>query len=384
LSGEQAATRTAGEDGEARFAALPKGRYSVTVSKQGYDGNSAAVQLGCGENKSVELKLRVRPTILRLRTTPPHCEILIDGQSRGQSDAQGAFSLQVTDAALKLEARKEGYLGVTKGLLLEPGRQEPEIVLALKPIPALLTVAVTPDSLKDSAKVRVDQQTERRAANEEIALAPGPHQLTIEALGHKTATLEVNLPPGAKERREVKLARLALTELAQQAEAAFQARAYANVMKLCNYMFEAEANNATAHRLAGLTYLADQNYAAAESHLTRAIAGGETITLAVRRHLREDFYLDRGHDQCQARLSISKDAVVFRGLQVAAEDFNVARSQVQLTGLQLRRNAVSCSGVKVTLPDKRKRDYCFFAPDQELTNSHKALLEMLQRLLQPN
>jgi len=380
LSGARSSSLTAGQEGRVRFADIPRGRYTVAVSKPGYEGNSLTVQLGCGEEKSVELRLRIRPMTLRLRTTPPQCEILIDGQTKGQSDAQGAFSLQVTDSALKIEARKEGYLSMTKGLQLEPGKSEPEIALTLNPIPAMLTISAN----LDNAQVRVDQQTEQRAVNEEIALPPGRHQLTVEALGHKPVTLEVNLAPGAKEKRSVKLDRLPLAELAQQAEAAYRSRAYASVLKLCGYMFEADAASPIAHRLAGLARLAEQNYRAAEPHLARALAGGETISLPVRRHLRENFDPSRGHDVCQAVLVLGKTEVEFRGLQIAAEDFKVPYSQAQMLRLETRGSgdrALALS-VKITLAGGRKRDYSFFSPDKEISLDGKPYLEMLQRLLQ--
>lgn len=362
-----------------RFADIPRGRYTVAVSKPGYEGNSLPVQLGCGEERSVELKLGIRPMTLRLRTTPPLCEILVDGQIKGHSDAQGQFNLQVTDPALKIEARKEGYLSVTKGLQLEPGKSEPEIALSLSPIPALLTISAN----LDNAQVRVDQQTERRAINEEIALAPGLHQLTVEALGHKPVTLEINLPPGAKEKRNIKLDRLPLAELARQAEAAFKSRAYASVLKLCKYMFEADAGYAIAHRLAGLAHLAEQNYPAAEPHLARALSGGETISLPVRRHLKESFDPNRGHDACQAVLVLGKTEVEFRGLQVATEDFKVPYGQVQMLRLETRGRgdlALALSA-KVTVAEGRRRDYSFFSPDKEISLAGKPYLEMLQRLL---
>jgi hypothetical protein len=385
LSGKQSSALTAGQDGRVRFAAVDaKDRYNVAVSKPGYEGNTLAVQFRCGEEKTVELPLRVRPTMLRLRTFPPQCEILINGQPKGPSDAQGNFSLQVIDATLKIEARKEGYLGVTKGLLLEPGKAEQQVALTLEPILPLLTVVVTPDSLKDSAKVRVGQQTEQRAVNEEIALAPGRHQLTVEALGHKPVTLEVNLPPGAKEKRSVKLERLPLAELAAQAEVAYQARAYANVLKLCGYMFEADAAYAPAHRLAGLTYVIEQNYATAGDHLARARGGGETFSLPVRRHLREDFDPARGHDLCQALLVFSRERVNFKGLQVGTEDFNVPYHHLQMLRQEPRgrgKLALALSA-EVTLENGRKRPYSFFSPDTELSAAGKAYLEMLQRLLQ--
>ncbi|MGH9839214.1 MAG: carboxypeptidase-like regulatory domain-containing protein, partial [Blastocatellia bacterium] len=162
LNGAQRQTR-ADQDGKARFPDLAKGKYTITASKAGYDYAASTVQLDCGDNKSVELKPLLRAVTLRIRTAPPQCEILIDRQAKGRSDAQGVFNFQAASLSLMIEARKDGFLSATKGVQLEPGKPEQEILLALDPIPALLTIVAA----LDSAQVRVDQQPERRAINEE-------------------------------------------------------------------------------------------------------------------------------------------------------------------------------------------------------------------------
>ena len=379
LTGKQAQQGIANEQGDLTFS-TPQGKYTVKASKPGYEDATATVQLDCGGAQTVPLKLTMRPLTLRIRTTPPECEIIVDRVPKGRSDARGLFSFQANSLAMMIEARKEGFLSSSKGIQLEPGKPEQEIALALSPIPAMLTISAN----FDNAQVRVDQQTEQRAVNEEIALPPGRHQLTVEALGHKPVTLEVNLPPGAKEKRSVRLDRLPLAELAQQAEAALKSRAYASVLKLCGYMFEADAASPIAHRLAGLARLAEQNYGAAEPHLARALAGGETISLPVRRHLGENFDPNRGHDVCQAVLLLGKSEVEFRGLQIATEDFKVPYSQAQMLRLETRGsgNRALALSVKVTLAGGRKRDYSFFSPDKEISLDGKPYLEMLQRLLQ--
>src|SRR5262245_57089231 len=45
LSGKQASSLTADQEGHVRFPALDRGSYTVTVSKAGYEGNTLPVQL---------------------------------------------------------------------------------------------------------------------------------------------------------------------------------------------------------------------------------------------------------------------------------------------------------------------------------------------------
>jgi hypothetical protein len=362
-----------------RLAVL-NGSYLVAAGKPGHKDAAQSVKI-CNGSKPVFLKLAAKPispTMVRVRTIPPESDVFVDEERQGRSDSQGLLLFQTKTSAVMIEAHRDGYLSDHWGLHdLRPKEPTREVTLVLTPIHPSLTIT-TPLA---SARAYVDQQTEARAVNEPFTLTPGRHQISVRALGYEPITLDITLTPGAKESRAVTLKRLPLAALAQEAERTYRERAYAHVFTLCQYMFEADAAYPPAHHLKGLAHVDEQNYALAESHLARALAGGETILLRVRRHAGEKFELGRGHDVCQARLLLGKSEFEFHGLQVASENFRAPYGQMQMVGLQLRKNTALCLSVKVTLANGKKRDYSFFSYEYEATSRDRAFLEMLQRLL---
>jgi hypothetical protein len=66
------------------------------------------------------------------------------------------------------------------------------------------------------------------------------------------------------------------------------------------------------------------------------------------RHPREEFDLNKGHDLCEAILILSKSEVEFRGLRAPADNFKVADGQMQVIGIQLKKNIAVYLSTKVT------------------------------------
>src|SRR5207245_10300225 len=133
----------------------------------------------------------------------------------------------------------------------------------------------------------------------------------VQVLGYEQLNLELTINPDDSINREVKLERLPLTSLQQQAVAAFNERRYNDTLKLCEYIFEADPTSPGGHRLEGQVYLERSEFSNAGSHFAKALAGGESVTLRIRRHAGEKFDLNKGHDLCEARLVISKNDVEF-------------------------------------------------------------------------
>lgn len=205
----------------------------------------------------------------------------------------------------------------------------------------------------------------------------------MDALGYSPATFEVNPVPDEKITKSITLERLPTAELISRAEKLYSQRAYRDVLTLCKYAFELDGNNPSAHRLAGLTYLAEQDFARAGAHLDRALAANETIRLQVRRHLRESFDLNKGHADCDGVLLLSKNEVEFQGLRDASENYKVPYGQVEITGIQLKKNVALYLGTKVT-PRGKKKEYNFYSFDNELSQAGRLFLNMLQLLLKPH
>jgi tetratricopeptide (TPR) repeat protein len=192
--------------------------------------------------------------------------------------------------------------------------------------------------------------------------------------------LEVTVNPDDSISKEVKLERLPLASLQEQAAKALNERRYNDTLKLCQYIFESDPANPAGHQLAGQVYLERGDFGNAGSHFAKALSGGESVTLRVRRHSGEKFDFNKGHDLCEARLILAKSEVEFQGTRVATDNFKVPYDQIQVIGLQLKNNRASYLGTKVNVAGKR-HDFNFYSYDNELSQTGKPYLEMIQGLL---
>jgi hypothetical protein len=371
------------DGGELLVEGLPQGAHTVAISKPGYEGDSRVLTLACGASAAADLSLKIRPVRLRVRTNPPEAEVFVGDPPApvGRSDTQGLFEYVANTPRLLVTARKPGHLDDNRRVNLNPdAARQPEVVLTLKAIPAHLSIAAN----VPRARARVDGGAARLLTAEPLALAPGPHRVEVDALGYAPAPLELTAAPGEVTKRSVKLERLPVAELTARAAAAYQAGAYEDVLTLCGYAFEAEPAAPAAHRLEGMVHVARQDYARAEQHLAAALAGGETVELHVRRHPGESFDPLKGHDACEGFLQLGKGEVEYRGRQFAGENFKVPYAQVQVVGVQLKKNVSAYLGTKVSDARGKKRDYNFYSFDRELTAAVRPYLEMIQRLLRPH
>lgn len=366
--------------GEARFRA-GKGRHKVIAARPQHEDDAQEVPLDCGGTEAVELRPRPKAVSLRIRTSLPECDIYVNNSPSpvGKSDAKGVFEYQATPSPLLVQARKKGYLSEMQRLTLYAGEDVREVAIALEPIKASLSVTAG----VEGARVRVDGGAEIKPAREKLSLTPGKHQITVDALGYAPVTFEVNPAPDEKIAKHLTLERLSVAELVGQAERLYELRAYRDVLTLGEYALERDAANGPAHRLTGLTYMNQQDYTSAGAHLEKALSANETIRLQVRRHPGETFDLTKGHNDCVAVLVLNKSEVELQGRN-AAENFKVGYGQVELTGVQLKKNVALYLGTKVIVTRGRRREYNFYSFDNELSQTGRPFLNMLQLLLRPH
>jgi len=353
--------------------------YKINVFKPGYEPFPPETRkVDCDDQQEVKAALKAKPVTLRIRTRPAESDIYLEREQQptGKTDANGFFSYLLSKPTLLIEARKKGYLSDTKTVMLAPELASQEIVLSLEPLSATLLLTST----VPNARVTIDSQKTSKSVQEKILLAPGRHNISVEALGYTPASFEITVTPEEVVSKQITLERMPIASLRTQATTLFGSRAYDDVLKLAQFMLEADATNSGAHLLMGLIHIERANFAAAEPHLDQALSGGETVNLQVRRHTGEKFELSKGHDVCDARLILSKSELEFKSDRNPAENFKVPYEQVQITGIQLKNRVALYLGTKVNVAGKR-RDYNFYSFDRELSQSGKPYLEMIQRLL---
>jgi hypothetical protein len=367
------------DSGELLVEGVPRGTRTIAINKQGYNGDARQITLGCGVSETANLSLKIHPVRLRIRTNPPEVEVLVGDPPVlvGRSDAQGVFEYVANTPRLLVTARRSGYLDDNSPVNVDPAAAHQEVALTLKPIPAKLSIAAN----VAGTRVRVDKDEPRPLTGEPILLAPGPHHVEVDALGYVPSALDLTNAPGETLNKTLTLERLPVADLIARAEAALRANAFEDVLTLCRYALESDASAPAAHRLEGMVFVARQDYASAEPHLARALAGGEMVELHVRRHSRENFDMLKGHDICEGLLMISRDGIEYRGSQVTAENFKVPYTQVQIIGVQLKKNVAVYLSTKISDARGKKQDYNFYSFDRELTGAGRPYLEMIQSLM---
>jgi len=241
------------EVGGFTFQVAGNQKYKIRVSKPGYEPwERTADKLDCGDQHEVNAALVARPVTLRIRTAPTECDIYLDRQKQPKgSDSQGLFMYLMAKPNMLIEAKKPGYLSATRNIVLAPEWATREIVLALEPISAQVKLSVN----VDGARVTVDNETSSQGAGERLLLRPGPHSITIDALGYSPITFELTAGPDQTISKEILLERLSVAALQSQATSRLAKRAHDDVLKLCRYIFEADKSNATAHKLEAMVYL---------------------------------------------------------------------------------------------------------------------------------
>ena len=353
--------------------------YKVNVSKAGYEPFSPETRkVDCDDQKEVKAALKARPVAVRIRTRPAESDIYLEREQQpiGKSDANGLFTYLLTKPTLLIEARKKGYLSDTKTVMLAPELASQEIVLSLEPISASLLLT----SSVPNARVTVGGQKTSKSVQEKVLLAPGRHSIWVEALGYTPISFEITVTPEEVVTKPITLERMPVASLRSLATTLFGSRAYDDVLKLAQFMLDADPTNSGAHLLIGMVQIERAEFAAAQSHLDQALSGGEIVSLQVRRHAGEKFESNKGHDLCEAKLIFTKSELEFKSDRNPAENFKVPYEEVQIVGLQLKNKIALYLGTKVSVAGKR-RDYNFFSFDRELSQSGKTYLEMIQRLL---
>ena len=366
------------DTGQLRLSAAPNTIHSVSATKVNFGAANDKVTLKCGASKIVALTLKRITVTLKVKTNLPGCDIYLNNSPNpvGTTDAQGNLSYQVIPANVLVEARKRGYLSDIKAANLSGAIGE--VYLVLTPLPAALNISTN----VEGAYARVDQaRAVAISRTEKISVTPERHVITVEALGYAPEVFEIN--PAADEvvTRAVKLKPYTADALLKQAQARYDQRAFADVFTLCNYVFESNKNDPTAHRLVGMAYLSEQNYAVANRHLEQALAGNETIVLRIRRHAGENFELNRGHESCDGVLILNGREVEYRAAHDSGENFKVANDQIEALLPQLKKGVALYLPAKVTVSRGKKRDYNFFAFDKEITSANRPFLELLRLLL---
>jgi len=119
------------DEGTLALKDFPKGKHRITVKHEGYKDLDDYVTFTAGGDYKAELDKDVLTLIVQ---APPDCHVWIDGENRGQTDANGKLSVaNLTAGSHSIIVRGRGYAEASKSFVLASDNSVAEIKLERDP-----------------------------------------------------------------------------------------------------------------------------------------------------------------------------------------------------------------------------------------------------------
>ena len=156
---------------------LSPGRHELKLQLEGFDSAPLTVTIGAqGPAPTVPMvRLKSRPQVLSIKTTPPGAVLFVDGKNVGRSPWKGS----VAAGSREVRAEKTGFVSLTD-LVAAPG----EVDLTLVPVPTGFKLVLEPSAA--GAEVKVDG-VPTVLEGDLYQARPGVHSVEVLAPGFKLA-----------------------------------------------------------------------------------------------------------------------------------------------------------------------------------------------------
>jgi hypothetical protein len=164
---------------------IKPGRYSLEVSKPGYDGYLATIQISNQATQMFTLTLRSVGVAVQITANVLNASIYVNGRLSGTTPA--TLRLEPGHYAVRLEA--QGYRSLETGLYIGPNQSGRRFVFSLERAATRVTIRVPAQYLEPSGeapRIRIyvdDQLVADRSAIVQLELQPGVHTVRISSLG---------------------------------------------------------------------------------------------------------------------------------------------------------------------------------------------------------
>ncbi len=102
----------------------PGETHAVKLSKDGFESVERELRLAAGESETVSIEMTEQTSELVVTSRPPGAEVLVDGESRGTTTADGLTLTLAAAGSYEVEVRKEGYLAQRTSVTPRPGLEQ--------------------------------------------------------------------------------------------------------------------------------------------------------------------------------------------------------------------------------------------------------------------
>jgi hypothetical protein len=239
---------------------------------------------------------------LSVRSSPPGCDVAIDGNPVGKTDSGGLLTVaSIKPGRHTVSIRKDRYREERREVTLVAGGDR-AVDVTLAPVPGTITVNVN----LPGAEIRIGEGVVRSDKVESLEVAPGRYDVSVTKLGYKPYHGTANLEPGQSVRIDAAIEPLTLKGLVELAEDEFVRERYANVITLCDMVLADKPNRPRANLLLGASLFRSGRSADSLSPLLKAIEGGERVAVPVRQ--RRDSV---GPGETEGLLVVGRDVVAF-------------------------------------------------------------------------
>lgn len=306
---------------------------------------------------------------LTVKTAIPGSAITFDGRGRGSTGRDGLLNLpNLTPGDHVLIVSKAGYQPEERRITINPREsQVVEITLTPSPVPVSVSVNIA------GAKIQIANQSFEGSVTD-LLLPPDDYEIKVSKPGYKTQSSRVGLEVGKPKRISVTLEKVPVETLMAQAEEAFKAGQYDQVITDCLDVISALPDQPRAVLLLGQSYFIKENHTDSVFYLVKAVRLGEQVTLPIKHH---HGTLTKGDELCSGQFLLRKDSFTFQAVG-SDHSFSVPWTKLYELSAGLRRNVPQLhTRVGVLNPKNKKEkkdDFNFFAFQSETRKSNPNLV----------
>lgn len=173
------------------------GTHELRLQSQNWAPRRLSVEIQNSRPKRVYAKLASDSSILNVVSQPAKAKVLINGSDYGETPLD---AVRIKAGKAQLEIKKNGYLPNIREMVFHSG-EEYDVNLALKPLPSGLTLVAK----EGKAQVFVDKEYRGETPITLTNVSSGPHEIRLVKEGFETYSETIQLEPGARDLKEVRM-----------------------------------------------------------------------------------------------------------------------------------------------------------------------------------